>query len=177
MFAIQMGIWWKSQTRKSAHQRKMKPLKILLGMFGVLLVFSLLALLIGVFLRRQTLQTISSPDGRHEVRLVRQEGIDRNYLIYVDGTRVFVSRDFAPRGDIPWYEALRWDAAGSTIVFEAAQQRLFGYEVEDRRQLSDEELLAVEIAPEPALWEYQFEGEWPGVGRVRQFDPPPKGDK
>jgi hypothetical protein len=116
----------------------------------------------------RTLQQLPSPDGNHTVKLVRQDGIDRNYSIYVDGKRVYISPDFAPRDDISFQEALRWDAAGSIVVLEVAKQRLFGFDVRDDRPLSDDELLAVELAPEPELWEYYFEDEWPGVGRARR---------
>ena len=118
----------------------------------------------------RTLQQLPSPDGSHMVKLVRQDAIDRNYSIYVDGSRVYTSPDFMPRDDISFQEALRWDAAGSKVVLEVAKRRLFGFDVPDGRRLSDEELLAVELAPEPKLWEYHFEGEWPGVGRAREFD-------
>ena len=84
----------------------------------------------------RTLQQLPSPDGSHTVKLVRQDGIDRNYSIYVDGRRVYTSPDFAPRDDISFQEALRWDAAGSIVVLEVAEQRLFGFDVRDGRRVA-----------------------------------------
>ncbi|BBO35922.1 hypothetical protein [Lacipirellula parvula] len=115
-----------------------------------------------------TLQTAKSPDGRHTARVVRSDHIDRNYSIYVDGRRVFISPDFAPRRDIAYHEELAWDDSGNILVFEVAGQRLFGYDVAAGRKLDDDELLAVKLAPKPELWEYYYESEWPGVGRARR---------
>ena len=147
------------------------PKRLIIPLILCVLAFLLLLLVMREVLPFwQTLQQLPSPDGKHTVKLVRQDAIDRNYLIYVDGERVYVSPDFVPRDDISFQEALHWDAAGSIVVFEVAKRRLFGFDVREHRPLSDDELLAVELAPVPELWEYQFEGEWPGVGRAREFD-------
>lgn len=132
-------------------------------------VFGLLLLVLNA-LWPVTLQTVSSPDGKHTVELQRADHIDRNYSVLVDGKRVYVSPDFAPRRDLPFREALIWDSTGKIVMLEIARQRIFGYDVANSRQLEDEKLLATTAAPEPPLSEYYFEAEWPGIGRVRRGD-------
>lgn len=115
-----------------------------------------------------TLQTLRSPDETHVAKLSRLDWIDRNYIVTVDGWKVFRSPDFAPSDRVPFRETLFWDATGKVVVFEVARHRIFGYDVSRRQALTDEELLAVEAPPDPPLWEYSFESEWPGIGRVRR---------
>lgn len=123
---------------------------------------------VAFFVGRTQLQVLRSLDGEHEVELVRSDHLDRNYLVYVDGRRVYVSPDFAPGHDFPFRESLLWDATGRVILLEVAGHRIFGYDVAAQRRLIDSELLAAKAAAEPPLWKYHFESEWPGIGRVRQ---------
>ena len=114
------------------------------------------------------LQTLDSPDDLHTAELFRIDGIDRNYIIRVDGVSVYRSPDFAPNQRIPFRETLAWDKSGHIALLEIARQRIFGYDAETRCALSEDELLALELSPEPPLWEYYFESEWPGVGRAHR---------
>lgn len=123
---------------------------------------------------RIKLQTLRSPNGLHTADLVRSDHLDRNYVVRVDGSRVYVSPDFAPRHDLPYRETLVWDKTGRVVVLEIARHRIFGYNAEKRVRLSDEELLAVEFPPDPPLWEYYFESEWPGIGRVHRLEEQPE---
>jgi hypothetical protein len=113
------------------------------------------------------LQTLESSGRDHRADLWRiDSGVDRNYRVDVDGTKVFSSNDFAPRLDIPYRETLCWDRSGHVVILEIAGHRVFGYDVAAGRRLSDPELLAAEAPPELPLWEYSGETEWPGIGRV-----------
>jgi hypothetical protein len=132
-----------------------------------IIVFSLPALL-GFWPYRTRLQTLMSPDGRYKAELIRLDAIDRNYIVRLNGGRVYSSPDFAPSRDVPFRETLAWDKTGQIVVLEIARHRIFGYDAANRKQLSDDELLAVELLPDPPLWKYYFESEWPGVGRVRR---------
>lgn len=114
------------------------------------------------------LQTLVSRDGRFEATLVRMDGIDRNYSVRINGNRVYTSPDFSPTKQFPFREALMWDKTGTIVVLEIARHRIFGFDAIQQRQLTDDELLALELAADPRLWEYFFESEWPGVGRVRR---------
>lgn len=138
----------------------------------VLVCLMFLPAVLGFWPARTKLQTLRSPDGFHTAELLRADHLDRNYVVRVDGARVYVSPDFAPRSDLPYRETLVWDKTGHVVVLEVARHRIFGYNVEKGAPLSDEELLAVEFAPDPPLWEYYFESEWPGIGRV----PRPEGN-
>jgi hypothetical protein len=116
---------------------------------------------------RSPLQKLSSRDGTHQAELQRiDQLVDRNYAVYVDGHRVFVSADFVPRSDIPFRETLFWDSTDHSVILEVAGHRIFGYDTTTNRRLSDAELLAAKPPPEPSLWEFSSETEWPGVGRV-----------
>ena len=115
-----------------------------------------------------TLQVSKSANGDHVAKLVRVDHLDRNYRLTVDGRIVYSSPDFSPRKDLAFREALAWDVTGNIIVLEVAKQRLFGYDAAKRKALADEELLGLALQPEPPLGEYYFEGEWPGLGRVRK---------
>jgi hypothetical protein len=126
-----------------------------------------LAVLYLVWSKHERLQECKSPDGRHVVDLVRADFIDRNYSVRVDGARVYWSPDFAPRHDLSFREALVWDVSGKVVVLEIAGRRIFGYDLDAKHRITDEQLLAIELAPDPPLSEYYFESEWPGIGRVR----------
>lgn len=119
------------------------------------------------FFRGTRLQVLLSPDSSHQAELYRLDPfVDRNYLVYVDGHKVYGSPDFAATYKFPYREALYWDASGRIVVLEVARHRIFGYDAVARRRLTDAELLAVEERPDPSLWDYGFESEWPGIGRA-----------
>jgi len=98
-----------------------------------------------------------SPDKRHTAKLIRHDGIDVMYKVYVDGHRVFWSPDFAPVA-VDFREQIAWDKSGQIVVLEVAGERLFGYHSGENRALTDEEILAVEFAP---FEELRYEGESP----------------
>jgi hypothetical protein len=104
-----------------------------------------------------TVMTKRSPDGQHTAKLTRVQGIDVNFRVSVDGTRVYSSPDFAP---VPadFREHLIWGTNGQVVVLEVAGQRIFGYHVAEKRALTDSELLNVQFAP---FGELRFEGTLP----------------
>ena len=110
----------------------------------------------------RTVQILYSLECKHKTVLNRLDGIDLNFFVIVDGRKVYSSPDFAPNWKVDFKERLAWDKSGTVVVLEVIGRRLFGYDTKKGRPLSDSELLSVEYAPEPALWEYGFEGEWPG---------------
>jgi hypothetical protein len=103
----------------------------------------------------------TSPDGMHRAKLVRYDGIDVNFEVVVDGEKIFRSADFAPV-KYDFREQINWDASGSNIILEVAGQRLFGYNVQQKRKLSDSETLGTKYAP---FSEYGFEGLLPSQGQ------------
>jgi hypothetical protein len=119
------------------------------------------------------LMELTNPGRSHRAELLRMDSIDRNYLVKVDGRVVYGSPDFAPRTDLAFRETLLWDRTGGVVILEVAGHRIFGYDAETNRRLSNGELLTVELPPEPPLWQYHFESEWPGIGRVQRPDASP----
>jgi hypothetical protein len=119
-----------------------------------------------VGLRTTKLQTLESADDKYVANLSRIDGIDRNYVVKVNGARVYTSPDFAPANEIPFRESLAWDASGKIVVLEVAGHRIFGYDCVKKERLSDAELLAIKLAPDSPLWKYHYESEWPGIGRI-----------
>ena len=124
---------------------------------GILLVAVIASALYFYFSHVTTVQRKTSPDGMHRARLVRYDSIDVNFEVIVDGEKVFRSADFAPvKHD--FREQINWDASGNSVVLEVAGQRLFGYDAQRRRKLSDNEVLGAKYA---AFSEYGFEGLLP----------------
>ena len=148
----------------------MKTQTVALAIVVVFGLFMVGSTIVAFWPTRIMLQVTTSPDKKHTVRLARNDAIDRNYSIRLDGKVIYRSPDFSPRRDIPYREALLWDNTGHIVVLEVARHRIFGYDVQEGRRLGDDELLAVELSPEPPLWEYYFESEWPGIGRATRHD-------
>ena len=101
--------------------------------------------------------TKSSPDGRHIAKLVRSQGIDVNFTVIVDGDRVYWSPDFAPV-HADFREQISWDKSGQILVLDVGGKRLFGYQADERKPLTDAGLLSVEYAPFDDL---RYEGKLP----------------
>ena len=144
--------------------------KIILTLVGVAA-----ALIGGLFLTfwlafTTTLQKLTSPDGKHEAKLERTDGIDRIYSIHLDGSRVFGSADFAPRRDFPFREALYFTDDGHSLVFEVGGHRIVGFDVATKRQLTDVQLLALPPTIPRKLTDYGYEAAWPGIGRAREVE-------
>ncbi len=102
-------------------------------------------------------QSKSNPTGSHKAKLIRFQGIDVNFRVIVDGENSYYSPDFAPV-EFDFREQIAWDKTGNIIVLEVAGKRLFAYNAEQRKQLSDSELLSVEYTP---FYEYHYEGKLP----------------
>ena len=125
---------------------------------GVLLAVALASLFYFYFSHVTTVQRKTSPDGIHRAKLVRYDSIDVNFEVVVDGEKIFRSADFAPVQQ-DFREQINWDASGNKVILEVAGQRLFGYDAQQKRKLSDEETLGVKYAP---FSDYAFEGSLPG---------------
>jgi hypothetical protein len=98
-----------------------------------------------------------SPDGRHTAKLHRINGIDVIFEVTVNGNNVFSSPDFAPV-DADFREQIAWNADGDIVVLKVGGKRLFGYNVNQKRSLTDDELLMIEFTPFDALG---YEGTLP----------------
>jgi len=104
-----------------------------------------------------TVMTKRSPDRQHTAKLTRVQGIDVNFKVTVDGTRVYGSPDFAPvRAD--FREQLIWDTNSVAVILEVAGRRIFGYHVAEKRSLTDSELHQIHLT---RFEELRFEGTLP----------------
>lgn len=102
-----------------------------------------------------TVQNKTNPMGSHKAKLIRHQAIDVNFRVQIDGKDIYYSPDFAPV-DFDFREQIAWDKTGNVVVLEVAGKRLFAYDAEQKRQLSDSELLSAEYTP---LYEYHYEGK------------------
>lgn len=102
-----------------------------------------------------TVMTKRSPDGQHTAKLVRVQGIDVNFRVTVDGSRIYSSPDFAPRS-ADFREHLFWDAKSEVVVLKVAGRRIFAYKLSENRPLTESELPEIELTP---FEELGFEGD------------------
>lgn len=104
-----------------------------------------------------TLMEKVSPDKQHIVKLVRLSGIDVNFDVKVDGSRVYRSPDFRSAQADSRAQVIR-DKSSRMVVLEVATKRIFGYHVVEKRALADSELMKVEFTP---FSELRYEGKLP----------------
>lgn len=101
--------------------------------------------------------TKASPLGRHTTKLVRADGFDTIFQLWVDGKRVYSSPDFAP-ANVDFREQIAWDKSGRFVVLLVAGERIFGYDAVEGRPLTARETMSVEFTP---FEELQYEGVLP----------------
>lgn len=106
-----------------------------------------------------TSQIKRSPDRKHTAKLIRKEWIDLNFVVKVDGMRVFWSPDFCPQKK-DFQEQLLWDQSGNIVVLEVAGERLFGYNAKTKSTLQPKDLLAV-IIPHHDVRKLGYESKLP----------------
>jgi hypothetical protein len=104
---------------------------------------------------------LASKDRTHLAVVERNRWIDLNFRVILDGQPIYFSPDFKPVYSHPMRETLLWDDSERYLIFEVLGRRLFGYDVEQERRLSDKELLALKTTP-PPIESYGFEDQWPG---------------
>ncbi len=121
---------------------------------GVVLLIGLLFGLCYLMFTTRVMTRVS-PNRHHTARLYRVDGIDVNFSIYVDWRQVYTSPDFAAFGKdhrerVLWTEDSRW------LIFEVADRKLFGYDVESRRELTSAEIESAKFTP---FEELGYEGD------------------
>lgn len=110
---------------------------------------------------QRVVQILKSPTEKHEAQLIwRYAFLDLNFVIELDGNRIYTSPDFRPNYTIPFRETLLWDESGRYLVFEVNGQRLWGYDVFKRKPLTPAELRAVRIAKVKS-GDLGYSGAWP----------------
>jgi len=141
-------------------------LREIIGTIVIVMAVVLMLLSLGYgFLRdlfpTRTVQILRTPNDAHKAVLKRLDGIDLVFFVIVDGQKVYSSPDFAPNHKVNFRERITWDKTGSILILEVTDRRLFGYNADTQKVLSNIELMSVEYATEPNEWEYGFEGIWP----------------
>ena len=126
------------------------PLCFILGMIALPAygVFS------GIFWGKN-IQALDSPDGHHRAVLLKQVNlVDINFIVNVDGERVYVSPDLIG-SPYHWYrETLVWDKTGRVIVLELMGKRVFAYDTQTKRRLQKGELSQYQLWPVPSDQNY-----------------------
>lgn len=144
-------------------KRISKNILIILTVIVSVLLFYAVSIFIMVLIMfpTRTVQVLYTPSWDNKAVLKRTDGIDLNFIVKVNGRKVYSSPDFAPDTRIDFKERIVWDKSGTVIILEVAGKRLFGYDIKIQKPLSDKDLLSIEYAPDPDISNLRFEGEWP----------------
>lgn len=89
----------------------------------------------------RNLQTLSAPETKHTASLLKKYNLaDINFIVKVDGTKVYVSPDYIGFSDHLYRETLVWDKSGKVVLFELMGKKVFGYNAEEKRVIDGNEL-------------------------------------
>lgn len=103
------------------------------------------------------IQTLVSPDGKRSAVLLRRNNLaDFNFIVNVDGNRVYESSDLQGLPDNLYRETLVWDKTGKIVVLELMGKRVFAYDAEQQRILGKGELRQYEFYPMPNDYFYVY---------------------
>lgn len=103
----------------------------------------------------QNIQNLNAPEGRHRASLLKRFNLaDINFIVKVDGERVYESADLIPFTDRSYRETLVWDKTGKIVVLELMGKRVFAYNVVNRKRLGKGELSQYKLYPMPTDYVY-----------------------
>jgi hypothetical protein len=99
----------------------------------------------------RNVQTLYSPGGaEHQAALLKKYNLaDINFIVKVDGVRVYESSDLMPFRDHSYRETLVWDKTGKIVVLELMGKRVFAYDAVNKRMLRKGELAQYQLFPKP----------------------------
>ena len=96
------------------------------------------------------IQRLVSPNGKHSADLLRKHNLaDFNFIVKVDGKKVYESPDLLGFPDKLYRETLVWDKTGKIVVMELMGKRVFAYDTQEERSLGKGELRQYELYPMP----------------------------
>ena len=72
---------------------------------------------------------------------------DINFIVKVDGERVYESSDLMPFPDHVYRETLLWDKTDTVVVLELMGKRVFAYNADEKREVVKGELANYEFYP------------------------------
>ena len=108
----------------------------------------------GIFWGRD-LQILNSPDRAHQAVLLKKYNLaDINFIVKVDGERVYESSDLMPFTDHSYRETLLWDKTGRVVALELMGKRVFAFDTHTNRELKKGELSQYQLWPMPSHHNY-----------------------
>lgn len=101
------------------------------------------------------LQTLYAKDLTHKASLYKKHNLaDINFVVRVDGQRVYFSPDYVPYADYLYRETLLWDETGRVVILELMGKRVFVYDAEEKRELKKGEINNYQFYPIPSGGNY-----------------------
>ena len=95
-------------------------------------------------------QTLVSPDERHTAVLLSKHNLaDFNFIVKVDGVKVYESPDLWGRDDHFFREQLIWDKTSRVVVLEIMGKRVFAYNADAQETLAKGQLSGYKFYPMP----------------------------
>lgn len=96
----------------------------------------------------KTIREAEAPRGPHSAKLLKKFNLaDINFIMTVDGERVFRSGDLMGLSDGSYRETLMWDETGRVVVLELMGKRVFAYDTVEKRPLRKGELSQYKLFP------------------------------
>jgi hypothetical protein len=111
-----------------------------IGIFVGLIANPIYQIVIGIVSGRH-IQTLYAPETNRQAILLKKHNLaDINFVVKVDGKRVYFSSDYVPYPDHLYRETLVWDKTGRIVVLELMGKRVFAYDAEEQRELEKGEI-------------------------------------
>ncbi len=125
-----------------------------IGIFIGLLSYPFYQIISGITIGRH-LETLYAPETNHNATLLKKLNLaDINFIVKVDGVKVYTSPDYMGFPDHLYRENLVWDKSGKIVVLELMGKRTFGYNAEEKREITKNELEKYVFYPTPSDTNY-----------------------
>ena len=94
------------------------------------------------------LQTVETRDDKHTAKLYKKHNLaDINFIVTVDGERVYKSSDYNGFYDGQYRETLLWDTTGTIVALELMGKRVFAYNADTKQAINGAELQQYKLFP------------------------------
>jgi hypothetical protein len=104
--------------------------------------------LLSILAKPRRLQTVVASGGKHTAELYKKHNLaDINFIVSVDGQRVYVSSDLNGFLDGEYRETLLWDKTGTVVVLELMGKHVFAFNAETKQTLKKGELQSYKLYP------------------------------